>query len=83
MLSSKDDWMELYARAYATHLSLEELNTLAQFYESAAGQRYLAAMPDIISDNVSAGRIHARDVLGPRVQARVAALLAQPRQQHP
>jgi hypothetical protein len=50
MLSSKDDWMELYARAYATHLSLEQLNTLAQFYESAAGQRYLAAMPDIMTD---------------------------------
>lgn len=82
MQSSQADMVELAAQNYAHHLSTEDLNELANFYESPVGRRYIQTLPALLNDGMSAGQAYGQNVLGPRLQRHFQELIAQGRLEH-
>ncbi|WP_395644493.1 DUF2059 domain-containing protein [Terricaulis sp.] len=76
MLASTDELVELIARVYAIHFPTEDLNALADFYESPLGQRLVTAMPEVMADSGRVSQVFAEQVMAPRMQARIRALEA-------
>lgn len=66
--------IDMLARDYALHLSADDLNALAAFYESPVGQRYLSALPAIQTETSQASRQWAEQVLVPRLLNRIESL---------
>ena len=79
MRASSQEFLELQARVYARHLSTEDLTALADFYESPVGRRYIQSLPDITNDGFTVGQTYAREVIAPRINARVLELNRQGR----
>lgn len=71
------DLLKFMAELYARHLSAEDMNAIAAFFESPAGQRYSDQVPAILSESMAIGQAWGRDILAPRVEARVRMLLQQ------
>jgi hypothetical protein len=82
MQSSQEDMVELAAQNYAHHLSTEDLNLLADFYESPVGRRYIQTLPSLLNDGMTAGAAYGRDVLSPRLQRRFQDLIDRGTLQH-
>lgn len=82
MQSSQADMVELAAQNYARHLSTEDLNQLADFYESPVGRRYIETLPILLNESMTNGAAYGRNVLAPRLQRRFQELIDQGRLQH-
>lgn len=70
--------VDMVAAIYATRLSVADLNALADFYATPAGQHVLAAMPAIQTDSANAGREWATRVLAPRLAQRIQHMIDHP-----
>jgi hypothetical protein len=78
-LSNEADLLRLWTPAYAHHLTDAEIRRLIQFYHSPVGTRFIAALPAIQQESLTAGAQlgHAaakravREVLGPLPQWRL------------
>lgn len=78
-LSNEADLLGLWAPAYAHHLTPQEIRGLIQFYRSATGIHYVAALPAIQAESLDAGtrlgreaaQRAVREVFGPLPQWRV------------
>jgi len=81
MESSVGDLVEIVVQIYANHFTTEQLNALADFYESPAGHAYIAEMPALLHDSIAVSQQWAQTTLEPRVAARMAAITAQQQQQ--
>jgi len=46
----QDEMLRLYALVYARHFTEEELHGLSAFYRSDLGQKYITAVPSLISE---------------------------------
>ena len=75
--ASAGDLLDVIAALYVRHFSAADMDALAAFYESPVGQRYTDQIPTLLSESISLGRAWGLNVLAPRVEARVEALLHQ------
>jgi hypothetical protein len=66
--------IEMMAIVYARHLSAEDLNTVADFYETPAGQRLLSAQTPMMAEAMSVGQRWGSEYLLPRVLRRLEEL---------
>jgi hypothetical protein len=73
---------EMEAHVYAVHFSEDDLNAFAEFYSTPAGQHLIAQQNDLSREGLALGNIWAQQ-MGPELEARIAAMSAQPQQQHP
>jgi hypothetical protein len=53
----EDDFYEALYIVYDRHLSVEDIKAMTEFYKTPAGQRILAALPQITQESMSAGMI--------------------------
>jgi hypothetical protein len=60
----KDEYKRMVAAVYAEHFSEEDLRSLAAFYRSDVGKRYVATMPAMIKDMTEVGGVWAQGVIG-------------------
>lgn len=71
--------LQLWTSAYARHVSNDDVRAMIDFYRSALGKRYVAALPDIRREALdaatrlanTAARRAVREVLGPLPQYRL------------
>jgi hypothetical protein len=70
--------VDMIALSYARHLSAADLNALADFYETEAGQHMLATRSDIQRELLAVGQTWGRQVLGPRIQQRLNDVIQHP-----
>jgi hypothetical protein len=68
ILSNK--FNEIFYALYDEHFSTKQLNEISRFYNSAAGQRALKAMPDISRRSMEQAKEHSRGI-GTKVQQRL------------
>lgn len=73
MRSNPDDLIDMIAETYARRLSASDLNGIADFYESEAGQNLLSAMPTLQTDFAAVGQAWGES-LAPRVRERIEQL---------
>ena len=78
MRGNTTTFVEMAARSYAHHLSAEDLNVMADFYESTAGQRYIAAIGPVQSEIAAVMSQWGQQVLGPRVVQRIQEMVRTP-----
>ncbi|HEX3580869.1 MAG TPA: DUF2059 domain-containing protein [Thermoanaerobaculia bacterium] len=67
------------AHVYAKYLSEADLEALVAFYKSPAGQRYIAAIPEISQEAMKAGG----EKLGPKFTAIIQQVAQEREQRHP
>lgn len=67
------------AHVYAKYLNEADLEALVTFYKSPAGQKYVAALPEISQEAMKAGA----DQLGPKIIAIVQQVAQEREQRHP
>jgi hypothetical protein len=81
-LLNEDDLLRLWTPAYAQKFTDEEIRGLLDFYRSAVGVRYVAALPAIEAESLDAGAQLGRDV-AKRAVREVFGPLPQWRMLHP
>lgn len=62
--------VDMIALAYAQRLSVEDMIAIAEFYESAAGQRFLDTLPQMQADLGVAAERWGQEVIAPRIRQR-------------
>lgn len=55
--SNPDGIIDLVVPIYARHLTLEDIRAMDAFYSSPAGQRFVAAQPEILQESMTAGQV--------------------------
>jgi uncharacterized protein len=81
-LTNEDDLLRLWTPAYAHHLTDAEIRGLVRFYRSPVGTRFVAALPAIRDESLTAGAQLGRDA-AKRAVREVLGPLPQWRLQHP
>jgi hypothetical protein len=81
-LTNEDDLLRLWTPAYAHHLTDAEIHGLVRFYRSPVGTRFVAALPAIREESLTAGAQLGRDA-AKRAVREVLGPLPQWRMQHP
>ena len=76
--SDKQSLADAYSMMYARRLTRDDLERVASFYESPAGQRFIAAAADLAGERAQLSLTWARTVVVPRVTARMKELEAKP-----
>jgi uncharacterized protein len=59
-----DEWVDQIATIYSRNFTPDEMRQVTTFYQSAAGQTFLAKMPTIMQESMSLGQTFERDVTG-------------------
>ncbi|MEZ5994722.1 MAG: DUF2059 domain-containing protein [Hyphomonadaceae bacterium] len=72
MIADMPQLLDMMAQLYAMHLSAEDLNAAADFYETEAGRHFIAAQPQLTTEGQAIADAWSRQML-PRVAARIEA----------
>ncbi|HEY1706739.1 MAG TPA: DUF2059 domain-containing protein [Rhizomicrobium sp.] len=68
IVAHEDEYKKIVATVYEEHFSEQELHTLAAFYRSDVGKKYIATMPSLIKEFVPVGGAWAQRVAGDALQ---------------
>lgn len=74
--------IEMMARIYANRLSEADLDAATAFYQSEAGQHFIAQQGQLAQDGAAVGDLWAQRAL-PTVLGRIQALMQTPNFEHP
>lgn len=72
----QQEFHDRLVRAYATHFTVDELNAIATFYQSPAGEKLVTVVPPMMTENMG----WLQDTIGERMQPKIQALAGDFRQ---
>ena len=72
-----DELVQIYAISYARHFSIDEMHTLAAFYRSDVGQKYIQSLPVLMKEVTPTAVSYIQKLIIQSVQDTIAHMRAQ------
>ena len=77
VMMHEDELIQIYAVAYARRFTVDELHTLAAFYRSDVGQKYIQSIPVLMKEVAPLGIAYLGKLIAQSVQDTIAHMRAQ------